>query len=77
MVNPATVLVSMITNRMPNYTLDKIWAKNLEFKAQCQSLDDFYPRLADLKATHSETVRQVDTYFYIPAEKSSALSRNV
>ena len=49
-------------------------AKNLEFKAQCQSLDSFYPRLTDLNATHSETVRQVDTYFYMPAEKSHTLS---
>ena len=40
-------------------------ATNLEFKAQCQSLDSFYPRLADLKATHRETVHQIDTYFYV------------
>ena len=49
-------------------------AKNLEFKAQCQSLDSFYLRLTDLNAMYSETVRQVDTYFYMPAEKSRALS---
>lgn len=44
-------------------------AKNLEFKAKCQSLDDFYPRLADLNATHRETVHQIDTYFYLSAQK--------
>ena len=49
-------------------------AINLEFKAQCQSLDSFYSRLTDLNATHRETVRQVDTYFYMPTEKSRALS---
>ncbi len=49
-------------------------AKNLEFKAQCQSLDSFYPRLTDLNATHSETVHQVDTYFYMPVEKSNMMS---
>ena len=49
-------------------------AKNLEFKAQCQSLDDFYPRLAGLDATHCETVHQIDTYFYVTAEKYSTIS---
>jgi len=44
-------------------------ATNLEFKAQCQSLESFYPRLADLNATYHETVRQIDTYFYVPSEK--------
>ena len=44
-------------------------ATNLEFKAQCQSLESFYPRLADLKATHHETVRQIDTYFYMTVDK--------
>ena len=43
-------------------------ATNLEFKAQCQSLESFYPRLADLKATHHETVRQIDTYFHLTSE---------
>ena len=40
-------------------------ATNLEFKAQCQSLESFYPRLADLNAMHRETVHQIDTYFYL------------
>ncbi len=44
-------------------------ATNLEFKAQCQSLDNFYPRLIALNAVHRETVHQVDTYFYVPSEK--------
>ena len=48
--------------------------KNLEFKAQCQSLEGFYPRLADLNATHREKVHQIDTYFYMSAEKSRAIS---
>ena len=43
-------------------------ATNLEFKAQCQSLESFYPRLVDLKATHHETVRQIDTYFHVTSE---------
>jgi len=41
--------------------------KNLEFKARCESLDALQPRLADLKATHRETIHQVDTYFHSPA----------
>ena len=40
-------------------------ATNLEFKAQCQSLDSFYPRLTDLDATYRETVHQTDTYFLV------------
>ena len=48
-------------------------ATNLEFKAQCQSLDSFYPRLTDLDATHRETVHQTDTYFYV-ATKYRAIS---
>ena len=40
--------------------------KNLEFKARCESLDTLQPRLADLKATHRETIHQVDTYFHSP-----------
>ncbi len=40
-------------------------ATNLEFKAQCQSLESLYPRLDDLNATHRETVHQVDTYFHV------------
>ncbi len=49
-------------------------ATNLEFKAQCQSLDGFYTRLADLNATHRETVYQTDTYFYVPVGKDPAIS---
>lgn len=49
-------------------------ATNLEFKAQCQSLESFYSRLADLNATHHETVRQIDTYFYIAVEKCCSKS---
>ena len=49
-------------------------ATNLEFKAQCQSLESFYPRLADLNATHRETVRQIDTYFYVTAQKCRSVS---
>ena len=41
-------------------------AKNLEFKVRTESLDSLLPRLADLNATHSETVHQVDTYFQNP-----------
>ena len=40
-------------------------ATNLEFKAQFQSLDELYPRLADLNAMHHETVDQIDTYFHV------------
>ncbi len=46
-------------------------ATNLEFKARCQSLDSFYPRLADLNATHRETVHQIDTYFHVTGAKDS------
>ena len=49
-------------------------ATNLEFKAQCQSLESLYPRLADLNATHCETVQQIDTYFHVTAEKDSSTS---
>ena len=41
-------------------------AKNLEFKVRYESLDTLLPRLADLKATHRETIYQVDTYFHNP-----------
>ena len=41
-------------------------AKNLEFKVRYDSLDTLLPRLADLKATHRETIHQVDTYFQNP-----------
>ena len=49
-------------------------ATNLEFKAQCQSLKSLYPRLADLNATHCETVQQIDTYFHVTGEKDSSTS---
>ena len=61
-------------NEAPQLTSDQDMATNLEFKAQCQSLDSFYPRLANLNATHHETVRQIDTYFYVAAEKCRANS---
>lgn len=49
-------------------------ATNLEFKAQCESLESFYPRLAGLNATHHETVHQIDTYFYVALEKNRSKS---
>lgn len=49
-------------------------ATNLEFKAQCQSLEGFYPGLAALNATHRETVRQIDTYFYVIKATGSSIS---
>ncbi len=49
-------------------------ATNLEFKAQCQSIESLYPRLADLKATHRETINQIDTYFYLTQVKNPAIS---
>jgi len=41
-------------------------AKNLEYKVRHESLDALTPKLAELKATHCETVHQVDTYFQNP-----------
>ena len=41
-------------------------AKNLEFKVRYESLDALLPKLTDLKATHRETIHQVDTYFQNP-----------
>ncbi|MDE0314426.1 MAG: class IV adenylate cyclase [Candidatus Poribacteria bacterium] len=41
-------------------------AKNLEFKVRYESLDALLPKLADLKATYTETINQVDTYFQNP-----------
>lgn len=41
-------------------------AKNLEFKVRTESLDSLLPKLADLKATHCDTIHQVDTYFQNP-----------
>ena len=49
-------------------------ATNLEFKAQCQSLESLYPRLDALNATHRETVHQVDTYFHVTRGKDSSIS---
>ncbi|RKU18780.1 hypothetical protein C6503_08990 [Candidatus Poribacteria bacterium] len=48
-------------------------ATNLEFKAHYQSLESLYPRLAELKATHRETVHQTDTYFYVAQVKDAAI----
>lgn len=48
-------------------------ATNLEFKAQCQSLESLYPRLAELKAGHRETINQIDTYFYVTQVKDPAI----
>jgi adenylate cyclase class IV len=48
-------------------------AKNLEFKARYQSLENLYPRLADLNAAHRETVHQTDTYFYVTQVKDTAM----
>ena len=41
-------------------------ARNLEFKVRFESLDTLLPKLTDLKATHRETIHQVDTYFQNP-----------
>ena len=49
-------------------------ATNLEFKARCESLDEFRPRLVDLNAAHRETVHQIDTYFFLTEAKASSLS---
>ncbi len=49
-------------------------ATNLEFKARCVSLNSFYPRLSDLNASHRETVRQTDTYFYLESAKNASIS---
>lgn len=48
-------------------------ATNLEFKAHYQPLESLYPRLADLKATHRETVHQIDTYFYMTQVKGTSI----
>jgi len=48
-------------------------ATNLEFKAHCESFEILYPRLADLNATHRETVHQTDTYFYVTQVKDAAI----
>lgn len=48
-------------------------ATNLEFKAHCQSFESLYSRLADLKATHRETVHQTDTYFPVTQVKDASI----
>ena len=48
-------------------------ATNLEFKAQYQPLESLYPRLSDLKATHRETINQIDTYFYVTQVKDPSI----
>ena len=40
--------------------------KNLEFKANCNSLDVLRGRLASLQAEHRRTMKQLDTYFNVP-----------
>ena len=40
--------------------------KNLEFKANCDSLDVLRQRLANLQAEHRRTMKQLDTYFNVP-----------
>lgn len=41
-------------------------AKNLEFKVRYESLDALLPKLTELKATYTEKIHQVDTYFQNP-----------
>ena len=40
--------------------------KNLEFKANCDSLDILRERLVNLQAEHRRTMKQLDTYFNVP-----------
>ena len=40
--------------------------KNLEFKANCDSLDALRERLTNLQAEHRHTMKQLDTYFNVP-----------
>ncbi len=40
--------------------------KNLEFKANCDSLDVLRQRLTNLQAEHRRTMKQLDTYFNVP-----------
>ena len=40
--------------------------KNLEFKANCNSLDLLRQRLDNLQAEHRRTMKQIDTYFNVP-----------
>ncbi len=40
--------------------------KNLEFKANCDSLNLLRQRLDNLQAEHRRTMKQIDTYFNVP-----------
>ena len=40
--------------------------KNLEFKANCASLDVLRQRLVNCQAEHRRTMKQLDTYFNVP-----------
>ena len=40
--------------------------KNIEIKTACPSLDEFYPKLKVLGASHVWTRRQRDTFFHVP-----------
>lgn len=40
--------------------------KNLEFKANCDSLDVLRQHLTNLEAKHRRTMKQLDTYFNVP-----------
>ncbi len=40
--------------------------KNLEFKANCDSLDVLRERLVNCQAEHRRTMKQLDTYFNVP-----------
>ena len=51
-------------------------ATNLEFKARCQSLEDLYPRLAELNAKHRETVHQIDTYFRMMIDEDASTPKD-
>lgn len=51
-------------------------ATNLEFKAQCQSLEDLYPRLTELNAKHRETVYQIDTYFRMLIDEDTSIPKD-
>ena len=39
--------------------------KNIEFKANCESLDALRQRLVDFQAEHRRTMKQLDTYFNV------------
>lgn len=41
-------------------------ARNLEYKVRYESLERILPKLEMLKATHRETMNQIDTYFHSP-----------